>query len=153
MSVRSLTAHALTKAYGHDVVLDGTDLLVSPGQRVGIVGENGVGKSTLLRLLAGVETPDHGTVGRPQDLAYLPQESPFSATDTVADVLTDALAPLHHAVREVERLGSAMATAPEDRRLTGLLADALEWAQSHDAWDADRRAAIAAPGDTRCRRR
>jgi len=144
MSVRPLTAHALTKAYGHDVVLDGTDLLVSPGQRVGIVGENGVGKSTLLRLLAGVETPDHGTVARPQDLAYLPQESSFSATDTVADVLTDALAPLHHAVREVERLGSAMATAPEDRRLAGLLADALEWAQSHDAWDADRRAAIAA---------
>src|SRR6185312_8959357 len=66
----AVTLHAadVTLAYGDRTVLDGIDLDVPPGHRVGLVGENGVGKSTLLRLLAGQEEPDRGTVVRPDDL-------------------------------------------------------------------------------------
>ncbi|MEK8226594.1 ATP-binding cassette domain-containing protein [Oerskovia sp. M15] len=67
-------------------------LAVDPGHRTGLVGENGVGKSTLLRLLAGLEDPDSGTVTRPADLGYLHQELPYRPTTTVGQVVEDALA-------------------------------------------------------------
>jgi macrolide transport system ATP-binding/permease protein len=64
MSNTSLVAQDLIKSYGVRRVLDGVTLTASPGQRLGLVGENGVGKSTLLRLLAGVERPDAGEIVR-----------------------------------------------------------------------------------------
>jgi macrolide transport system ATP-binding/permease protein len=57
-----LAARNLSKSYGATVVLDRVSLVVSPGSRIGLVGPNGIGKSTLLRILAGIESPDAGTV-------------------------------------------------------------------------------------------
>ena len=58
----SLVAAGVSKSYGAEVVLADVDLVVPPRARIGLVGPNGVGKSTLLRILAGVEQPDAGTV-------------------------------------------------------------------------------------------
>ncbi|MGN6129550.1 MAG: ABC-F family ATP-binding cassette domain-containing protein [Nocardioidaceae bacterium] len=135
-----LLGRDLVKAYGDHVVLDGVDLVAQPGRPLGLVGENGAGKSTLLRLLAGVELPDSGAVSRPPDLAYLGQEPDFGGADTVGDVLSAALAPLHEAVGLLEALASRLAEAD----VADEYADLLEWAQLHDAWDADRRAEEAA---------
>jgi ATPase subunit of ABC transporter with duplicated ATPase domains len=73
----TLTAANITKFNGPQPVLRGVSLVVPPRSRIGLVGPNGVGKSTLLRILAGLEEPDAGAVRRnPADLAvgYLPQE-------------------------------------------------------------------------------
>ena len=55
-------ADDVTKAFADRIVLDGIDLSAGSGHRVGLIGENGVGKSTLLRLLAGEHQPDHGSI-------------------------------------------------------------------------------------------
>ncbi|HSU01372.1 MAG TPA: ATP-binding cassette domain-containing protein [Nocardioides sp.] len=129
--------------YPDRAVLTGVDLLAQPGRRIGLVGENGVGKSTLLRAVAG-RLPQHarrsGTVRAPSDLVLLGQEPPFRDRSTIAEVLAMTLAPLRTAVAEVERLASGVGTAAGDTAY-GL---ALEHALAHDAWDADRRAALAA---------
>jgi ATPase subunit of ABC transporter with duplicated ATPase domains len=72
----TLAAHTITKSYGDTVVLDGLSLSVTPSSRIGVVGPNGIGKSTLLRVLAGLEEPDAGTVSREPALgvAYLAQD-------------------------------------------------------------------------------
>jgi ATPase subunit of ABC transporter with duplicated ATPase domains len=73
----TLAARTISKSYGETVVLDGLSLTVTPSSRIGVVGPNGIGKSTLLRLLAGLDEPDSGTVSRePPSLAvaYLAQE-------------------------------------------------------------------------------
>jgi ATPase subunit of ABC transporter with duplicated ATPase domains len=78
-----LAAANITKYHGPQLVLSDVTLVVPPGARIGLVGPNGVGKSTLLRLLAGLEEPDRGTVRRtPPGLGvgYLPQEEPSSDT-------------------------------------------------------------------------
>jgi len=75
----ALAARSVRKSFGDVVVLDGVSLRVTPGSRIGVVGPNGIGKSTLLRVLAGLEAPDAGTVTRePPDLsvAYVRQEPP-----------------------------------------------------------------------------
>ena len=73
----TLAARSITKSYGETVVLDGLSLSVTPTSRIGVVGPNGIGKSTLLRLLAGLEEPDSGRVTREPpglEVAYLAQE-------------------------------------------------------------------------------
>jgi macrolide transport system ATP-binding/permease protein len=135
-----LVARDLVKRYGDRPVLDGVDLVATPGVPLGLVGENGTGKSTLLRLLAGVEEPDAGSVKRPADLGHLPQEPAFPLAATVGDVLDQALAPLHAAVVRLEALAGHLGRpgAAEDYDAT------LAWAMRHDVWDADRRAELVA---------
>jgi len=73
----TLAARTIGKSYGETVVLDGLSLSVTPSSRIGVVGPNGIGKSTLLRLLAGAEEPDSGAVTREPPalrVAYLVQE-------------------------------------------------------------------------------
>ena len=83
----TLAAANITKHHGAQVVLHDVTLVVPPRARIGLVGPNGVGKSTLLRILAGLEEPDLGTVRRsPPELAvgYLPQERELRAGETLA---------------------------------------------------------------------
>ncbi len=72
-----LTATRVSKSFGAAVVLDAVSLSVGPRTRLGVVGPNGIGKTTLLRILAGLEAPDSGTVERAPatlEVGYLPQE-------------------------------------------------------------------------------
>ena len=73
----TLAARTITKSYGDTVVLDRLSLTVAPASRIGVVGPNGIGKSTLLRLLAGLEEPGSGRITREPaglQVAYLAQE-------------------------------------------------------------------------------
>ncbi|MET8472701.1 ABC-F family ATP-binding cassette domain-containing protein [Streptomyces sp. NPDC006422] len=146
----ALIAHDLTRTLGTRRVLDGVSLTAAPGRRIGLIGENGVGKSTLLRLLAGVDTPDAGEVVRPPDLGFLQQEAPYDAAMTIADVLDDALRETRAELAELDRLGAELADTPEDTTAHAELLDAygrlLESAREREAWDADRRAELTLAG-------
>jgi macrolide transport system ATP-binding/permease protein len=114
MSKFALLAHDLIRTLGTRRVLDGVSLTAAPGQRIGLIGENGTGKSTLLRLLAGADEPDAGTVVRPPELGFLHQEMPFDPASTIADVLDDALREAREDLAELDRLSGALADTPQD---------------------------------------
>ncbi len=136
-----LIADDLAKTYGDRVVLTGIDIVANPGQPVGVVGENGVGKSTLLRLLAGIELSDSGLVSRPRELGYLSQDPALTGPATVRETLADALAPMHEAVRRLEQLAERLDDGGAG--VAEAYSATLAWAEHHDAWDADRRAEVA----------
>lgn len=82
-----LTIKNLTKAYTDKVLFDGVDFSVEEGEKVGIIGINGTGKSTLLRIIAGIEEGDSGeyTKGNHVVINYLPQNPQFSKGQTILE--------------------------------------------------------------------
>ncbi|MFI8817990.1 ABC-F family ATP-binding cassette domain-containing protein [Streptomyces sp. NPDC055082] len=146
----ALLARDLVRSLGGRRVLDGVSLTASPGHRIGLIGENGVGKSTLLRVLAGVDQPDAGSVSRPGDIGYLHQEMPFEAASSITAVMDDALCEAREDVAQLERLGEELARVPEEapghQELLDRYGRRLEQAQDRESWDADRRAALVLDG-------
>lgn len=146
----ALLAHDLVRTFGARRVLDGVSLTASPGHRVGLIGENGVGKSTLLRLLAGADEPESGSVTRPADVGFLRQEMAFDAGATIADVLDDALREARADLAELDRLSALLArtpqSSPDHSALLAAYGGRLEQAEERETWDADRRAAILLTG-------
>jgi len=80
-------------AYGEQPLLDHAEFSLAENERVGLVGRNGSGKSSLLRVLAGIATLDDGALNRQQDVvvAYVPQEPAISGQATVFDAVAEAL--------------------------------------------------------------
>jgi ATPase subunit of ABC transporter with duplicated ATPase domains len=110
-----LTGRKLSKSYGSAVVLTEVDVSVGPRSRLGLVGPNGIGKSTLLRILAGLEQPDAGSVERaPKALqvGWLPQEVEATPGETLQAYLARRTG-VAAAEAELDRLTEAMATDPE----------------------------------------
>ena len=88
-----LAARDLSKAHASNPLFERLSITFEPGERVGLIGPNGGGKTTLLKILAGVETADSGTVERARhaSLAYLPQVDVFPADATAEGSLLEAL--------------------------------------------------------------
>ncbi len=81
-------------AFGHVPLLDHADFSLEPGERVGLIGRNGAGKSSLLKILGGLETPDDGSLQLQQNLrlAYVAQEPVLDPTATVFTAVSAGLA-------------------------------------------------------------
>lgn len=84
-----ITIEHLTKSYTERLLFDDTAFSINEGEKVGLIGINGTGKSTLLKIVAGLEEPDNGSVVRRRNLyiRYLPQIPAFTAGDTVLDAI------------------------------------------------------------------
>jgi ATP-binding cassette subfamily F protein uup len=137
-----LTANDLVLAYGHQQLLQGVTLSVAPGEKVGLLGRNGCGKTSLLRLLAGHQQPDAGEVFRRRGLriGYLPQEFELDGRLSVRQNIEAGAADLMDCLQRYE---SGNAT-------DGELAVLLNRIESADGWKLQARinasvSALAAP--------
>ncbi len=135
-----LTAVDLHLQRGGRPVLTGVDLAVGPGSRIGIVGENGRGKSTLLHALAGRIPADSGAVARVGSLALVEQELRLvdDGARTVGELIDAHLADAHAALAAVDDAASAL--ADDSPEAADAFQSTLDHAEALDAWDADRRA-------------
>jgi ATPase subunit of ABC transporter with duplicated ATPase domains len=121
--MRVQLAH-VTKSYGAQVVLDDVTLTIGPRARIGLVGPNGVGKTTLLRIVAGVEAPDRGVVTRAppaMNVGYLEQERQVELGESILASLSRR-AGVFGAERELEDAASALSHGePADDRYSAAL--------------------------------
>jgi ABC transport system ATP-binding/permease protein len=122
--VNLVNLERVNKAYGERPLLDDVSLGLSAGDRVGVVGRNGGGKTTLLRVLTKVEPADSGRVTHTRDLhvGYLPQRDAFADDETVRSVVLGALADHEWAAdtRTREVVHELLAGLDLDREVGGL---------------------------------
>lgn len=122
----TLVAQNLAGGYGHRTLFEGVDLTVAPGDVIGVVGANGAGKSTMLRLLAGVDEPQGGSISlAPSDafVGWLPQEHERFDGETVAAYIARRTGAAE-ATREMDAaavaLGDPDAVGADDAYATAL---------------------------------
>jgi len=99
-------------AYGHVPLLDHVDLVIEPGQRIGLIGRNGTGKSSLLKVIAGNANADDGKVWRAPSLklAYVPQEPTFAEGQTVFEAVAEGLGAATRLLVDYHAAAHAVAT-------------------------------------------
>src|SRR3954471_2441438 len=111
----TLAARDITKHHGAEAILRSVSLTVNPGSRIGVLGPNGIGKTTLLRVLAGLEQPDTGSVTRAPgglEVGYLPQEGDARAGETVLGYLARRTG-VAAAETELDALAARLGAEPE----------------------------------------
>src|SRR3989454_9445843 len=101
-----IAATEITVRFGERAVLDAATLAIEEGDRIGLVGRNGCGKTTFLRILAGLQSPDSGEVSGRRDLvsSYLPQDFMLDATKNVYENIRDGGQHVLKLIEEFESL-------------------------------------------------
>lgn len=131
-----LVARQLSLAFGHRPLLDQVNFALERGDRVALLGRNGEGKSTLLNVLRGAQTPDDGEVQRESgvQVAWLPQDPPAADARTVRDVVADGIADVFQLLADYQ----ALLEKPHDDAALAALEAAVSAA---DGWNAEARLA------------
>ncbi|NDI27285.1 MAG: ABC transporter ATP-binding protein, partial [Burkholderiaceae bacterium] len=109
-------------AFGHHPLLDQTNLALEEGERVGLIGRNGTGKSSLLKILAGIEKLDDGLLQIQQGLriAYVAQEPILDSKNTIFEAASEGIANIKYLRTEYETLAQADWNEANQERLDQL---------------------------------
>ncbi len=132
--------HNVRKSLGDKVVLDNVTLSFYPGAKIGVVGPNGTGKSTLLKLMAGMVKPSNGDAMLAKDatVGILLQEPPLTEGKTVLENVEEAVADIKALQARMDELGMAMAEPDADfDALMAEMGEVQTELDNRNAWDID----------------
>ncbi|OAN12326.1 ABC-F family ATP-binding cassette domain-containing protein [Exiguobacterium undae] len=136
-----LKVDQLKKEFADKIVFEDVTFSVSPGDRIGIIGVNGTGKSTLLHILAGQETADFGELHHPNDyrIRLLSQSTDYPEDQTVMQVLLSGNTPTINALRHYEIARLALEQDPANETLLTRFISAQTEIDAANAWDTESR--------------
>lgn len=131
-----LSIENLTKSYGERVLFADVTFGVDEGDKIGLIGVNGAGKSTFLKLVAGVEQADAGKVtkGSSVEVRYLPQNPEFDEAATVLEQVFNGYSPVMKVIRDYELALAEAQSQPQNRAAEQQLIRLSQQMDSHDAW-------------------
>jgi len=133
----------VTFEFGARVIVSEATWHIQPGERIGLIGYNGTGKSTILKLLVGQYTPSKGTVekGRDTTIGYLHQDLlSFDTNETITEVALGAFERVRALEKEIETLGIELENNPEDNDLLIKYTDALHELDVLDGYNINHKA-------------
>jgi ATP-binding cassette subfamily F protein uup len=126
----------VTKSYGEKNLFGNVSLYIDDNDKIGLIGLNGTGKTTLLNLIAGKDLPDIGTINISREITieYLPQNPEFDPEATVLEQVLRGDSPAMQAVREYEKSLADLASQPDDPVLQEKLLQATTDINASDGW-------------------
>ena len=133
----------VTFEFGARVIVGEANWSIQPGERIGLIGYNGTGKSTLLKILVGQLTPSKGTVekGRDTTIGYLHQDLlSFDTNESITEVALGAFERVRELEKEVEQLGKELEANSEDNDLLIKYTDALHEIDLLDGYNINHKA-------------
>ncbi|PEA55449.1 multidrug ABC transporter ATP-binding protein [Bacillus pseudomycoides] len=137
--MRMLTVENVSKSYGDKPLFNGLSFSIAEGQRAGIIGVNGTGKSTLLKIIAGAEIPDTGemTHTRGYTISYLSQQPDFKENLTVLEQVFHGDTPLIRLLREYEQTLLNLEKNPTSEKAQEALFAVQQRMDAMNAWEAN----------------
>ena len=134
-----LSVENLSKGYGEKVLFDNISFHIAEQQRIGLIGVNGTGKSSLLKILAGLDTADSGKVVHANRFVveYLPQNPSFDENSTVLDQVFYGDSPLIQLLREYEQALADLQKAPDDEKKQSRVFSLQSKMDAADAWESN----------------
>ena len=129
----------VTKKFGSHVVLDGVNFALDANERVAVIGKNGGGKSTLIKIVAGLCETDEGRVITQNGLniQMLAQTPKFDENLSVKDALRRELAEIYAALSEYDAISSEIAAQPENKELLARQDELIKFIEAKDGWQID----------------
>lgn len=134
-----LSAENISFAVGHHQLLDGVSFALEAGDKVGIIGRNGTGKSSLLKILAGMVLPDDGVLSIQNGLkvVYVPQEPELNLNATVFANVSDGLGEIKSILCDYHQILTQLEQNPNHSPLMTQLQEIQNKIDSLNAWQAD----------------
>lgn len=146
MSVKELKVTDLTKTYGEKTLFDYLSFLIHEKDRIGLIGINGTGKTSLLNIIAGVDSGDGdlAAIQQPSDyqIGYLSQNQTFDENITIAEAVFQGDSPIIKTVKNYELALAALSENGLDEGVQRRYTQAEEAMNKQDAWTADTNAKI-----------
>ncbi|MBM7647918.1 ATP-binding cassette subfamily F protein uup [Bacillus ectoiniformans] len=137
--MRMLTVNEMTKSYGEKTLFNGITFTLAEKERAGLIGVNGTGKSSLLKIVAGKDLPDSGELVAPSDysIAYLEQEPQLDHDLTVMDQIFQSEAPVIQLLKSYEHTLKRLEKDPENEAIAETLFALQKQMDALDAWEAN----------------
>ncbi|MDF2503641.1 ABC-F family ATP-binding cassette domain-containing protein [Clostridium sp.] len=129
----------INKSYGEKVLFDDISLGISEGQKIGLIGVNGTGKSTLLKIIVGIDTADKGKIIARNKLKieYLSQNTQFTKDNTVMEAIFKGDSPIMLLLREYEKAVKEISQNPQDETVQNNFNRISEKMDALDAWNVE----------------
>lgn len=137
-----LTVENLQKSYGDKVLFDGIECIIRDRERIGLIGVNGTGKSSFLKIIAGIESPDQGEINHAKDyrVEYLAQDPELDPELTVIEQIYYGEADIMKAMRQYEQALRKLEREPESTHAQEQLFSMQQKMDELKAWDASAQA-------------
>lgn len=135
-----LTLDNLSLAFGHHPLMDHISLQIEPNARICLVGRNGAGKSSMMKVIAGEITADDGSIWRQEGLniAYLAQEVPLDDNRSVFDVVAEGLGEASRLITDYHHITHELATDPSEKNFN-IMSRLQEQLEAIDGWSLEQR--------------
>ncbi|MBC5636189.1 ABC-F family ATP-binding cassette domain-containing protein [Ornithinibacillus sp. BX22] len=134
-----LTIENIHKSYGDKVLFENISYTITEHDRIGLIGVNGTGKSSFLKVIAGLDSPDAGSIQYPKDyrIEYLPQEAELDPNLSVIEQIYYGEAAIMKVMREYEKALQKLELDPENTKVQEALMRVQQRMDELEAWEAN----------------
>lgn len=139
--MQTMKAEGLTSTYGEKVLFDHVDFIINENDRIGLIGVNGSGKTSLLNVIAGAVSPEQGQITTPNDysIGYLKQQPALDESKTIMEAVFAGDQPVFKTIRAYEQALADFSNHPEDSRAINRYTKMQAKMDQEEAWEADSR--------------